>query len=267
MPQKPTLQNTNPNTQAAHRFVDTYLDIHKSARFPGGRPFWGYREYAANPELGHQPGFVSADLMPGNHEEPLTSGWIAPWLPEARYFRFNDNRKQISFAYEVMERDELSALERYWEAAAVVSGERGWEEVDPAKPLSFQVRTIIGRAPRMLRIAQAARAGDPWLLGHIDEPNDELAAILNYRVVRFGGRHESGFAIGTPVVGRVPEPAPPLTPEQVLSANPAALASLIADIVNATMDAREQVKRERTQKARSARSANRKSSQAESDAA
>lgn len=257
MPQKPQVGEKNTQTQAGRRFPDTYHDIHVSARFPLGRPWCGRREYAANPELGHLPGFVNADLHQGNHEDPLNSVWTAPWVPESRYFRFDHNRKRISFAYEVMERDEQTAIERYYEAAAVLSAERGWDEIDPSKPMSFQVRTIIGRAPRMLKIAQAARAGDPWLLGHIDEPNEELARILNWKVVRVGGM-EPDRAIGTPVVGRVEEPKAPLSPEQVLTTPPNQLAAMIAEIVNATMDAREQAKKkERTQNARDARAANR----------
>ena len=109
MPQKPQVDAGNLQTQAGRRFPDTYHDIHVSARFPLGRPWNGYREYAANPELGHQPGFVNADLSQGDHEQPMTSIWSAPWVPEARYFRFDDRRKRISFAYDVMERDEPMA--------------------------------------------------------------------------------------------------------------------------------------------------------------
>ena len=263
MPQKPQVDAGNLQTQAGRRFPDTYHDIHVSARFPLGRPWNGYREYAANPELGHQPGFVNADLSQGDHEQPMTSVWSAPWVPEARYFRFDDQRKRISFAYEVMERDEQMALDRYYEAAAVLSAERGWDEIDPSKAMSFQVRTIIGRAPRMLKIAQAARAGDPWLLGHIDEPNEELARLLNWKVVRLGGM-ESDRAIGTPIVGRVEEPKAPLSVDQVLTTAPSQLATMIAEIVNATLDAREtQKKRDRTQNARDARAANRSKTEAE----
>ncbi len=256
MPQKPLVGGPNTQTQAGRRFKDTYHDIHVSARFPLGRPWTGRREYAANPELGHQPGFVNADLSQGDHEDPFRSVWTAPWVPEARYFRFDHNRKRISFAYEVMERDEQVAIDRYYEAAAMLSAERGWDEIEPGKPMSFQVRTIIGRAPRMLKIAQAARAGDPWLLGHIDEPNEELARVLNWKVVHVGGM-ESSRAIGTPVVGRVEEPAP-LSPAQVLSSSPTELAKMVAEIVNATLDAREKAKAaSRTQNARDARAAKR----------
>ena len=145
----------------------------------------------------------------------------------------------------------------------MLSAERGWDEIDPSKAMSFQVRTIIGRAPRMLKIAQAARAGDPWLLGHIDEPNEELARLLNWKVVRLGGM-ESDRAIGTPIVGRVEEPKPPLSVDQVLNTAPSQLATMIAEIVNATLDAREtQKKRDRTQNARDARAANRSKTEAE----
>lgn len=256
MPQKPTVDQGPAQTQAGRRFLDTFHDNHASARFRLGRPFCGYLEYAANPELGHQPGFVSADLSQGNHAEPLTSIWTAPWIPEARYFRFDYLRKKITFAYETMERDEQAAIDRHYEAAAKLSGESGWAEVEYGQPLSYQIRSIIGRAPKMLRIAQAARAGDPWLLGHIDEPNDELAQILNFKVIRVGGM-ERARAIGTPVVGSVPQPAAPLTVEQVLAAAAPDLAKMVAAIVAQTMAAERGT---RTQAARDARAANRKKS-------
>jgi hypothetical protein len=79
-----------------------------------------------------------------------------------------------------------------------------------------------------IRLAQAARAGDPWLLGFVGEPNVELAKILKIKVNYIGGR--SGDAQYT--AHDLPEaPEPLLTPEQVLSVPVADVQKMIADAI------------------------------------
>lgn len=217
------------NSQRDRRFSDTFFDIHKSARFPRGRPWTGEREYAATPEQGHQPGFISGDLQPGEYvtdaagicdrQATLATAWHAPWTPLAKYFKFNYQRKQISFDYVRMERDEKESLDRYFQAAAKMSGANGWGAIEYGKMPSYQITAILGEPTPYLRIAQAARAGDPWLLGHIDEPNDELAQIL--------GQVHSGTGLYLPTT--VKEPV--VTVEKVLATAPTDLNAMIAAAV------------------------------------
>lgn len=216
-PSKPQVQGAGSGrSQKDRRYMDTFRDNHKhptrfGGLFAGGRPWCGPREIAANRETVPVPpdGFVIGDLMMGEYVQDdggncdrgatLNSTWQAPWRPLAKYFRFNYNRKLITFDYAKMRLDEENGLRDYYKAA----GELGFQlniRVDEDVLPHPQIVSKLGRPSRMMIIAEAAQAGDPWLLGFIDEPNPTLADILGIHPVR-------GFARYTP-------PAEPEVPQE-----------------------------------------------------
>jgi hypothetical protein len=230
MPTKPTIGITTTGSQRDRRFLDTFHDQHKSQRFPVGRPWTGYREYAANPELGHQPGFVTAELTQGNHEDPFGSNWTAPWIPEFNggrtgFYEFDYLRKRITIRYDHVLGHDVAAWNAYFDAAAKIAAANGWGEIAFGLTPKFQITSVLGTPPRNPKIAQAAMAGDPWLLGFHDEPNSELAKLL--------GISTRGLVMQTPTV------APKVTPEAVMAASPADLATMISEIVAKTLAAQQ----------------------------
>ncbi len=110
------------------------------------------------------------------------------------------------------------------------------------------IESVIGTPPLGPRIAEAAATGDPWLMGAIDEPNEELAALLGIDV-----HSASGLSIVRPRI----EPA--LTPQQIaqVDAAPVDQTAAIVAAVLAAIDAREQAKKDadkaKMAKARAAR--------------
>lgn len=232
-PSKPPVDQgpAGARTQSARRYTDTFWDDckHPTARgglFANGRPWCGEREIAANTELLHEDGFCQPDLMRGEYivdemnrlDRAATLGatWHAPWTPLPKYFRFNYPRKRITFDLNRMRDEEERALELYYEAAAILGAELNVKVEYGVMP-SFQITAKLGRPSKMLKIAEAATARDPWLLGFIDEPNPELAAILGFN------------QRGMKVTSYTP-PAPVVTPEQVIATPQSELLAMIADM-------------------------------------
>lgn len=259
-PSKPINRGAaSTGSQRDRRWTDTFYDIHRNqARFPNGRPFTGEREMkSGTEERSESAGFITSDLQCGayfcDHPEQgqtqqermdtLASAWSAPWLPLAKYFRFNYRTKRISFAYDKMISDERAGLSQYWDAAAKLAGEN--DTIDPDHPLKvpFRIRRLIG-APSdytdKIKIAQAAQAGDPWLLGFVDEPNVELAKMLRVKINFIGGHTSDREYTET----RLPETVKPiLTPEQVVATAAPDLHKMIADAVAQALAAQEAEKK------------------------
>lgn len=211
MPTKPTAVIASTASQASQRYLDTFTDQHKSARFPDGRPWWGYREFAAN--RGDLDGFVG-ELTPGDHLDPKAGQWSAPWMPEAAWFEFNYHRRRLTIRYDKMLVQDREGYENYYNAANKIAYEKAWPEVAYGSMPRHAITSIIGEPPRSPKIAQAAMAGDRWLLGDSDEVNEELARLLGL------SRH------GMKIVRA--ESMPVAKPEEVLSMTPTELQKLIA---------------------------------------
>jgi hypothetical protein len=191
-PSKPVSSGpSGGRNQKDRRYMDTFWDTHRHPRrFPNGRPWCGPREIAANRDQVPPPhdGFVLGDLMQGQYVEredgsidrpaTLMSAWTAPWRPYAKYFKFNYKRKLITFEYARMRMDEEQGVRAYWKAASKMANRIGLVVREGHIPPA-QIVDELGEPSQMIRIADAALAGDPWLLGFIDEPNLDLAAILN----------------------------------------------------------------------------------------
>lgn len=231
-------------SQRDRRFPDTFFDTYKHPRFPKGRPFTGQREFQSGAETESiNAGFLQSDLQCGEYfcENPemgqtpeeramtLASAWVAPWLPPGgkKYMQFNYRRKIITFDYVRGENDERNALQTYYLAAAKTAAANGWGEVRPNVIPTYQITAVMGLPPALLPVWQAARAGDPWLMGAVDEPNEKLAKILGYGEVQYLG----GIGFGDAEFVTVPErkaPEPLVKPEQILSVPMDQVAAMIA---------------------------------------
>lgn len=180
-------------SQRDRRWLETVYDQHTSARFPRGRPWWGNVEQPAE-QIGiarPEYGFISL-LMPGDHNEPLTSSqksWEAPWYPDQvisaspgpgiTTFRIDTRRLRLTWNYQAIANYDRQALDGYYQAAAKIAHQHGWPMPKRGDILPQAILDILGDPPRSPKIAEAAMAGDPWLLGFTDEVNVALHALLN----------------------------------------------------------------------------------------
>lgn len=238
MPTKPTVGVSSVGSQRDRRYTDTFYDQHRSPRFLNGRPWWGEREFAANKP--HPDGFCSA-LNPGDHEKAklgdFSDQWDAPWLPPMQasvgggsYFEFNYRKNAITIRYDLIIRDDTEAMNKYYDAGSIVAYQKNWQPPKWGGLPDHTIVAVIGLPPRSPRVAQAAQAGDPWLLGHAKEVNEELAGLL--RLTR------RGIPMLQPVV------TPVSTPEAVLGADAATVKMLLEQVaaMSAKLAAMEQPK-------------------------
>jgi cytosine/adenosine deaminase-related metal-dependent hydrolase len=176
MPTKPTYEIQTSNTQAKSRKLVTVYDQHKSARFPNGRPWWGYAEMPA--ERGAPWGFVGS-LAPGNHLNAFGDTWEAPWLPDDKWLQPNVETGKLTINYGGMVAEYTQATRTYYEKCAEVAHENKWIAPTFGGHVDSRFRAVVGRdVPQSPKIPQAAMAGDPWLLGVTTEINEGLHKIL-----------------------------------------------------------------------------------------
>lgn len=275
MPSKPQERGAATTvSQRDRRFTDTVFDTYRHARFPNGRPFTGQREFQSGSATESiAAGFLQSDLQCGEYfcDSPelgqtpqeriatLASTWEAPWLmPGGRkYMKFDYRRKRVEFLYTAFIKHEQNALGQFWDACAVAAGQE--EVVDPNKPdaLSFRLRKLFG-SPRnfmgKIRLAQACQAGDPWIMGAVQTPNEELAKILGLDVQYLGSKQDYGDAQYV-AVPQPKAPEPLLTPEQALSVTPAQLQSMIADALAKAKADEKAANQAKAQKMRDAKNA------------
>lgn len=244
MPSKPTVGVSTVGSQKDSRYLDTFYDQHKSPKFPEGRPWHGYREFAANKP--DKDGFVGGELTPGRHAEDMEdrkaaweTAWVAPWVPEYKYFEFNYARSKITIRYDRVFGDDKTAQDNYYRAAAKLSGANGWGPVQYGIMPNYQVTALIGDPPRSPKIAQAAQAGDPWLLGSSDEVNEELAQLI--------GLTQEGLVL----VDETKEP--PFKPEQIIAADALDIPKMIAEAVALALKSEREANAKRMAHARSKR--------------
>ena len=271
MPSKPQERGAATTiSQRDRRFTSTFFDSYRHQRFPEGRPFTGQREFQSGSETESiAAGFLQSDLQQGEYfcENPeqgqtpqeraltLASVWSAPWLPIAKYFRFNYRAQRITFALDAMIADERQGLARFWEAAAKAAGEN--DVIDPRRPdaVPFRIRTLLG-SPRTymgkIRLAQAAQAGDPWIMGAVETPNEELAKILGLGQVSYVGDTQYGDAEYVMVPGQK-EREPLLTPEALLSVPMSQVQQMIADALAQHDALRKQEAQDRMARARASK--------------
>lgn len=258
-PSKPISKGAaSTGSQRDRRFTDTFWDTYTHPRrFPKGRPFTGQREFQSGSETESiNAGFLQSDLQCGEYvcDNPdmgqtpeerqftLASAWVAPWLPPGgkKYMRFNYRRKTIAFDYIKGEMDERAALQTYFLAAAKLSGANGWGEIKSGVMPSFQVTSVMGEPSKYLPVWAAARAGDPWLMGAVDEPNERLAKILGFTEPQYFGGMEFGDAEAV-MVQSAPAAEPIVSAERIIATPLPDVAKMVADAVAAALAARDAV--------------------------
>lgn len=241
MAQKPILDVRSTGSQRDNRFIDTFHDQHKHRLFPNGRPWTGWRERPANQNGDKdQPGFTGSDLQPGDHTNQALA-WHAPFMPTVDYFRFDFQYKRINIHYDKLYGHDVAAYDRYYEAAARLSQEKGQDTPDYGVIPKGFILNIIGAPPRSPRIAEALMAGDAWLLGFSTDVNEELALALGlsrtgYKLHKERSRWEQA---------KTPARVAPATPEDVLSFTPDRLKELMADVAAQAAAAAVAAERER----------------------
>jgi hypothetical protein len=254
LPSKPTERGASTTvSQRDRRWTDTFFDDYRHPRFPNGRPFTGEREFKSGvSEQSVTAGFLQSDLQCGEYfcEAPdmgqtaqerqltLDSAWSAPFLLPGgkKYMNFNYAKKRIVWRYDAYIADERSALARLWEACALAAGQG--ELVDPAQPdaLAFRLRKVFGNPRSFLnkiRIAQACQAGDPWIMGAVNTPNEELAKLLGLGTVQYLGSMQDFGDSQYVAVQRPAAPEALLKPEAVTGMSAAQVAQVVADAIAA----------------------------------
>ena len=169
--------------QQSGRAVGLFFDQHKSAVYPYGRPWWAWTETPADPT--HARGCVG-EVSPVNADMKLpdgtiVKGWSAPWVPEQKYIvmalsLLSGNRFKIDYSRQIT--DYRAANERYYRLAASTAGAKNWQAPKMYGPVEFQLRAIVGDAPKSPKVPEAALAEDPWLLGFSTQENEKVGAIL-----------------------------------------------------------------------------------------
>lgn len=269
-PSKPSNRGAaTSGSQRDRRFTDTFFDTHKHPRkFPNGRPFCGQREFQSGSETESiAAGFLQSDLQCGEYfcenpelgqtpqerAESLASVWVAPWLPPGgkKYMTFNYRRKLITWEYLKGETDERNALRTYYDAAAKLAGANGWSEVVRGQVPSFQITAVIGGPSPLLPIWQAARAGDPWLLGMVDEPNERLAKILGLGDVHYLGGAEFGDSEYVVVPQALREPL--VKPESIATVPIDQVQAIVEAALAKREEEQKEKRRQQTAAARAAR--------------
>lgn len=177
-------------SQAQQRGLALFFDQHRSDKFPDGRPWWCYTERPAN---------GAATPMPVGDLQP--HGWTAPWLPESKYMNMsmgtlNSNRFRI--AYDRMIVDYRQAWDEYYQRAAEEAAATNLPIPEYGEPLTWKLKAIIGRPPKSPKIPEAALAGDRWLLGFTEEPNEQLERLLYSGSTQFASPAEAQRAEAAP---------------------------------------------------------------------
>lgn len=195
------LQRQHPDSrQAQARQLAIWFDQHRDSAyrapngdrlFEFGRPWWSVIEKASG--------------MPTGPVYPM--GWEAPWLPPAQYV--NDsigriakqelsgtlqprsvNSDRFRIAYERMVTDDRAAAQDHYQFAVTVARNNNLPIPKWGELMDPRVLVIAGVQPRSPKIAEAAMAGNKWLLGQLMptlntlngkmevEEDEQLARIL-----------------------------------------------------------------------------------------
>jgi hypothetical protein len=164
-------------SQASNRAPMFWYDQHKDANyrdangvalFEIGRPYWSWVERSAEGTAAPQP---VGELRP--------MGWRAPWMPPHKYIIRSVGKIQhngswltgpgstpfFKIDYAEMMKEDKEATEAYYQLA--VNEAVRLKEPMPrfGQPLSPEMMLVMGKPPRSPKIAEAAMAGDKWLLG------------------------------------------------------------------------------------------------------
>lgn len=198
------------NARGQDRRVQKFFrDQHQNPRagFPLGRPWWAWCETQVDGSDAMPVGELipnSADMVIGTdglvrlYEGPskhwndgdvlpdggtFIKGWAAPWVPEPKYVNAAIAGLQgarFRFDYQKMRKEYEDANRNYYDLVNNEVFQKGWDAIPLYGKVPYVVRALkhIGAPPKSPKIPEAAIAGDPWLLGFSDEPNERLEKIL-----------------------------------------------------------------------------------------
>jgi hypothetical protein len=170
----------NQNKQRAYAF---WYDQHKTAKFPDGRPWWSVVERAAD---------GAAMPMPVGEVQP--AGWSAPWFPPPHCITRSIGRAKPGTSmyehrfvidYGALVADDSASMREYYRRAAQAAAQLKEPIPQYGQDVSWGLAQIIGAPPRSPKIAEAALAGDEWLLGFSDLVNKPLARLLDMGAEKF----------------------------------------------------------------------------------
>jgi len=174
---QPPVEGWNQNKQ---RGLGLFFDQHRHpTKFPDGRPWWCVTE---------RPADGAALPMPVGELIPY-GGWTAPWIPEAKYMQMSMGTLQtnrFTIMYERMITDYRQAWDEYYQRAAGEAAVLNLPIPDHGDAITWKLKAIVGQPPRTPRIAEAALAGDQWLLGFTDEKNEYIERLLYSGDLRIG---------------------------------------------------------------------------------
>ena len=125
--------------------------------------------------------------------ELIPHGWGAPWTPDMHYMQMSLGTLQTNrfrIAYERMITDYRQSMEEYYQRAATEAAAFNLPIPEYGEAVTWKLKAIVGAAPRSPRIPEAALAGDRWLLGFTDEPNEYLQRLLESGDLRIGRQDE-----------------------------------------------------------------------------
>lgn len=157
--------------QNRQRGLGLFYDQHlEPERFPIGRPWWCYTERPAD---GASVPMPVGELMPYN--------WIAPWIPESKYMLMSMgslSTNRFTIQYDRMISDLKTAWDEYYQRAAAEAAALQLPIPDHGDAITFKLKAIVGAPPRTYRLAEAAQAGDRWLLGFTPVVNEYLQRLI-----------------------------------------------------------------------------------------
>jgi len=185
MPSKPNVAHSGASvlpSGADNKYLATFRDQHalsSKSKFAEGRPWWGWREFAAN--RGHVDGFNST-LWPGDHEIGIGSEWDAPWMPDPIWFSFDYRKNRIRIQYDRIITHYGQKAEEYYRLVNRACAKNGWASVQRGEMPRDSITDVYGDPPMSTRIFQAAQASHPWILGFTDEPDEELARLMGLTI-------------------------------------------------------------------------------------
>lgn len=157
-------------SQNRQRGLGLFYDQHRCEQFPDGRPWWCWTERPA--DGAHMPRSIG-DMIP--------HGWNAPWVPDSHYLitayeTLETNR--FTIRYDMIITEYRTAMEDFYQRAAQEAASFNLPIPDYGEALGWKLRQIVGKPPRSPKIPEAARAGDRWILGLRNEPNEYLLRLL-----------------------------------------------------------------------------------------
>lgn len=175
-----TRKQTAPSgwSQAKQRLPGRFRDQHKSPQFPEGRPWIGQLERPALQDEG-----LETASIPMPVGELAADGWTAPFYPDQKYFRYSQGTEILEFRLRIDYRqmladDTASTREYYKRAVKEAAALKMYPLPTYGSVIPWELQQVIGPAPRSPKIAEAALAGDQWLLGQSTEVNEALQRLL-----------------------------------------------------------------------------------------